>query len=252
MLEKVTHHLDPRLVGHEELFGATPEEHGHAARVRTPRHLRHQRGLADPGLSCDQHRPRLAVGHRRLQRVVDVGELLGAADEPEDRVVRRREEPRGQRHRPGHDLRLPHDLDRVDRVRQSLQLERPHLDEGLGRVPADHRPHDLGREDLAAVGRRAQACRLDDRVAEVVAVVFGHLARAQAHPDRQRLHRAPVVGVDALLDADRAGDRPARARERHHEAVAQVLDLDAAGRLDRTAEKREVGLPQLLGRLRAQ
>jgi hypothetical protein len=104
---------------------------------------------------------------------------------------------------------------------------------------AGHHSHDLGHEDLAPARKRAQARRLDHRRSVVVALEQSDLAHAEPHPDRQRLLRIAVPAVERLLHPRRGVECRGRAREREHQAVAEVLHLAAAGCFDPAAEDLE-------------
>ena len=104
-------------------------------------------------------------------------------------------------------------------------------------------------QDLAAVGRRAEAGRLDHGRAEPVVVLEGGVARADpdAHREPVPVAELAVVAVDGPLHRGRAGERVGRARVRDHQRVADRLHLGAAGRGDRLAERGEVIAAQLVG-----
>ena len=101
-------------------------------------------------------------------------------------------------------------------------------------------------------GRRAQPRRLDDRIAEVVAVLLDRFAGAHADAHAERLAAGPVVMLDRLLHPHRARQRPARRREHHHQPVTQVLHLGPARRRHRAPQQPEMRLAQLLRRLRTE
>ena len=87
----------------------------------------------------------------------------------------------------------------------------PDRDALVTAAPTRHQPHHVRRQDLAALTRRAQPSGLDHRVAEVVVVLAGDLAAAQARPasptecSRARLSRSMPCCI-----ADRARQRRRR------------------------------------------
>ena len=97
-------------------------------------------------------------------------------------------------------------------------------------MAAGQGPSDGRRKDLAALGMGAESGCFDDRLSEVVAVFLGGLAGRQSHPDGDGLVAPAVVTLDGLLHPSGTSQCPAQAGESDHEAVAQVLHLDAASR----------------------
>ena len=137
--------------------------------------------LPRPGLTRDeQHLASLAcddalerVGHRRRLGIApdDTRRGTHASDGPATAPLRR-----------GPAERLPAHLDRVDRIGQALQLQRPDADALVLAAPTRHRPHDIRREDLTTVAPRAEPSGLDHRIAEVVVVFCRDFAAAQPDP----------------------------------------------------------------------
>ena len=84
----------------------------------------------------------------------------------------------------------------------------------------------------------AEARRLENRVAEVVAFVGCDLTAAQADAQAESTARRLVVAIDALLHGDCARQASRRGREDHHEPVSSVLDL-APRRFPRSARRSE-------------
>ena len=122
----------------------------------------------------------------------------------------------------------------------------------MGRVAAGHELHDLGREDLATVGERAEPRGFDDAVAVVVAFVLGRLAGGDPDAHWQWcVLAAAVVPVDCLLHGHRACECATQAGEDHHHAVAEALHLDATRALDRRAQQPEMRQAERLGGIRA-
>ena len=102
---------------------------------------------------------------------------------------------------------------------------------------------------ICPLSQGAESGRLDHRIPEVVIVLPGDLAAAQPDPQADRFLAATVVPFDALLHGHRAGQGGRGRGEDHHEPVAQVLDLGAAGLGDGLAEDREVAPADLVGRV---
>ena len=134
------------------------------------------------------------------------------------------------------DHRFPADLQDLERLGQSLQLDLAQGAERVADAAPRHHPHELGGEDLAALGLGAQARRLDDRVPKVVVALPGGLPRAQSHAQVGDGAALSVASVDAPLHVHCTRHRGGAASEHHHDAVAEVLDLRAARRCDRPAQ----------------
>ena len=108
--------------------------------------------------------------------------------------------------------------------------------------------HEVGHNNLAAAGARADARRLDDRRAEDVVVLDSDITRGDADTDVERL--VGILGgvtFCALLNGDRGGDRIGRASEVGEQAVPQTLDEHAAVIGDRGTQHLVVRPPQRLG-----
>ena len=107
--------------------------------------------------------------------------------------------------------------------------------------------HELGREDLAAGGRRAQAGRLDDGRAEAVAVFERDVAAREADADDEGLvGMRPGRAIGGLLHGDRRRQRVRRAVEHDEQTVTQALDHGAAVR-GRVGERTIMATPEALG-----
>ena len=116
----------------------------------------------------------------------------------------------------------------------------------LGQWP-DQLAHDLGNEDLPALGLACDARGHVDGCAEDVARLLDDLACVDADADPKLAVRVrfAVVG-DRPLDVKRALDRvPARA-EAHHHAVAKTFDAASRVLVDLLADDRLVGLHDLV------
>ena len=111
--------------------------------------------------------------------------------------------------------------------------------------------HQVVDHDLPARSMGAQPRRLDDRLAEIVAVLAVGVADAHADPHAELLLGAAVARLDGLLHLGRARQRLGGAGEHHHQPIAEVLHLPAARALERAAQQPKVLCPQLLRSLRA-
>ena len=89
--------------------------------------------------------------------------------------------------------------------------------------------HGLGDEDLPAVGSGAQPRGLDRGLSEPVVGLARGIADRDAHAEHERRRRGPVAALEPLLHRDGAVQRSPHALERDHDAVAEGLDLVAAG-----------------------
>ena len=148
---------------------------------------------ASPAMStvCTPGRSAGALRARRRSRVSS----SRAAEEPEHRVVRRRRASRdGSGTVPGDRPPAP----RSPRPRRpgsgdpSARARPPRRTSGSrGGRPSRAPPRSRGSGRRP---RRAQARGFDDRIAEVVAVVLGDLARAHADPDREAARRRVGCG----------------------------------------------------------
>ena len=156
----------------------------------------------------------------------------------------------GQRHRSGSGCAgfqgFPADLQRFDGLGQALELQLSQRGEGVRTPATGVGPHEVGGQDLATLGSRAEAGGLDDRVAEVVVGLPARLARAQPHAESERPVRTGVVPVDDLLHRHRAAQRRRCGWKDHHEAVAQVLHLGATGGGEGLSKGREVLVAHLV------
>ena len=183
---------------------------------------------------------------RVLERRIELFQFDGPTEEREESSGRGGEEPARHRHSSFVFERRPPDLHHWYRIGQSFQFELADRCQLDGRVSPDHGAHNVGREYLPALRRRAQPRRFDHRVAEVVAVLLGRFAGRYADPHRERQFAANVVTFDALLHRDRARQGPTRRAERNHQTIAEILHLGAAGRCDRAPKHAEMRLPQLV------
>ena len=142
--------------------------------------------------------------------------------------------------------RLPPDLAGRHRPGQAAQLDVAQGQERMA-VAAAHDADEVGGQDLAAVGARAQAHGLDHGQPEAVPALAGDVAERDADTDVERLVGIAVAALDALLQPDGAGDRGGGAAEDGHQAVAGRLDLLAAVLLDGLAQQAEELAPEVVG-----
>jgi hypothetical protein len=239
--------LGDRLVGHGQLLVATAPQHDAALLVGEAGQLLDQAGLADAGLTGDQHDPplpadRLLPGvHQRVPlrdpagEREHVGQLDGRWQRDADRV---RAFVVGCR---------PDDLAHRQRARDALELQLTDRSQlVVGPRPGEHPDH-VGGQDLAALGRRAEPGRLHHRRAEPVVVFEGGLAGAEPHPHLQRPSVEPALAGHGLLHGHRALDRVGGAAVAGHHRITDRLDLGPAGGRDGRAQELEVGAPHLVG-----
>src|SRR5271163_3612571 len=107
--------------------------------------------------------------------------------------------------------RFPYELEDLERLRQSLELERAYGEEGVGAPAAGCCPRQRGDEHLARTSRAAEARRLDHGISEVIVTLARHLPAAHPHPQAHRRGRCPVVDIDGCC-METAHSRPADAR----------------------------------------
>ena len=245
----VAQRFGEELVGRGEVFLAVPEEDAGAAVVGAASGLGHECGLPQPGFAGHQH---------HLAQVLTgdtpdgVGQHLKLARPPDDADVGSIGESAGKgwgAERRGAVESLPSHGDGLDGFGKPLQVEATHAGAGVRIASTGHEPYDVGGEDLAGSGGGRQSGRFHDRVTEVVAVLLGHLAAAEADPKADGMLAGPVVEFDSLLHGHCARDGRGRRPEHDHQAVAEVLDLGAAGLGDGLAEDGEVGATHLVGLL---
>ena len=106
---------------------------------------------------------------------------------------------------------------------QPLQLERAERQERRGAAGGREVLHELGREDLAAFGARAQPRGFCRRQPAHIVLLDDDFARAHADAHLQRGRLGPALAREPGLDRGRGGDRVGRGREDRHGAVAQPL-----------------------------
>jgi hypothetical protein len=234
--------VDERLVRHAELLVAAPVQDGGTVGVHPPRQLGHEAGLAHTRLTRHQHEP-ARTGDGPAPALVQHRHLGGAADEHEPlRGVERVGEGRAEA-APD----VPAHAAGRHRLQKAFQLHQPDRLEIRPRPGPDDGGHEVVDQDLAGLGGGAQPGRFDDGRAEPVAVLHGRLADRDAGPQGQRHARvAPAEPGDRALHGGRGGDGLGGGGEADHEAVAQVLDLDAAVRLDRVAQRTHVVAPHVV------
>jgi len=247
-VDQVRERLTPGLVGHAGLVVAAAVEHGRAAVAGLVRELHRQSGLADARLPAHEHQPSLAPAGGRPGR----SELLALGHPPDEAGLPGVAQARRQRRRArlGRQT-LPLDAPRRHRLRQPLEHDRAERVHGGGVGRGGEQVHGLGDEDLPTIGGGAQPRRLDRGLSEPVVGLARGIADRDAHAQHERRRRGPIAALKPLLHRDRAAQRGPHALERDHDAVAEGLDLVAAGGRDGLAQDPEVLAPQgvaLVGR----
>ena len=149
--------------------------------------------------------------------------------------------------------RRPWDLSPVDghrrhRLGQAFEGEPAGVPEAEPAPSAHESCHELAGEDLGTMGFVAQPAGGDHRLAVKVAAVPERLAGVNADPHRQ-LRPGPggVMPLDRPLNRHRAAQGVNGAAKDDHEPVPQALDLLASRLGDRLAQQSEVGPADLLG-----
>src|SRR5262245_29541811 len=170
--------LGDRLVRQGELLVRSAEEHECPFAVGLASELAREASLARPRLASDEHDLPI-TGPRVLPSAAERGELTGAADEPQTVL---RAQGRGPRHTGGgfRRKRLPQHSGRGEWLWEALELEVPDGLEAIATPAAGHEPHHVRDQDLAGTGGGDQARRLDDRLAEAVALAPGDVADGDA------------------------------------------------------------------------
>ena len=242
----VAQRLGEELIGRRQVLFAMPEQHTPIAVERGPGRLGHERGLAEAGLTRDEdHLPDAAAD--TLERIQDRRRLGFPAH---DTCGGAHAEARRQRDdRPGCGPlgRVPQDLDGLDGIGQTFEGELAERTVFVSAAAPSRQPHDVRSQDLPALTERAQPCRFDDRVTEVVIVLPTDLAPTQPDPQPHRALTHAVVTVDALLHGHRARQRRRRGAEHHHQPITEMLHLGAARLRDRLTQDREMPSTQLVG-----
>ena len=160
-------------------------------------------------------------------------------------------EPRRQRDLGLSRVGFPRDLATGERLAEPLELVGPDR-RALEATPVpEELPHDVVSEDLARAGLRLETGGLDDGRPVPVTALWRRLADREAHPDPEPQQRVGLAeAVDGPMHLDRApGGVGERALERDHHAVAEVLDLGAAGVDHRVPEGGEVVTEDLVARV---
>ena len=119
---------------------------------------------------------------------------------------------------------VPDDPPRLNRCRQTLEVQGPVVDELATGPRAGEEANHLGDEDLAGFRRPAQTSRLDHRCAEIVVAGDAHIAGGQSDAEAD-VEITPAVAVaQSRLQLDGRGDRVGGAVEHRHPTVAESFD----------------------------
>ena len=245
------HHLDEGQIGLCALGVVTLS--GEREQSEPPRlfgQLIGEAGLADAGLTADQHQRPAPVARLPDQRAqplplrlaADVG---GAVARPGAAFAR--------------GLRLPRHLPEPPGLVEALQRRLTTVDEGDARARSEQRAGGVGDQDLTRFGMGFDARRRVDRRAEEVVILAYHVAGVQSDAQRDAASIACAMGeLERLLNAGGAVDGAACRLERDHQAVARPLhlessmfrDLVAGQRLHGTHQFARGGIPHAVRELR--
>ncbi len=225
------------LVGQLGVGLAAPVEHDATVDMGGDGQLGHEPGRAHAGLAGDDDGRRPPVPHggpagqEPRQLLVPSDHRRGAWNEA------RRQRDLGLAR-----VGIPRDLATGERLAEPLELVGPDR-RALEATPVpEELAHDVVGEDLAGTGLRLETGSLDDRRPVPVTALRRRLADREADPDLESQQRiGSAEAVDGPLHLDRApGGVGERALEHDHHAVAEVLDLGAAGVDHRLPEGSEV------------
>ena len=238
IVDQVGKGLDEGLKGDTHPFVAAPVEDDGARPVGEVGHLGRQPGLADARLPGQEDDAPVALEgalpgvHRRLQ--------LDVASDEGDCV-------RVERRRHGHGAGGGQPLPAHGEGGQALELAATGVLEAVVAAAAGEQADELGHEDLASLGHRAQPGGLHDRGAEAVAVLEGDVAGAHPDTDGDGGVGPGPFDVDALLHHHGCRDGVGSRREQSQHTVAQSLDQRSLVGGDGLGQQGVVTTAQLLG-----
>ena len=183
VLDEMGDGLDPWLVGDAQLLVAPAVEHDRPLAVRLDRQLGGQAGLADAGFAGEE-RDASFPGGRCLEGLV---ERIGLF-RPDRRAAR----SMSGRRRSGTAMAASGAGPAPTRTvtdgtgSGTPRSSRSPIDSKRVIGLAGHHRGELAGDDLPGLALRAQASRLDDRLAEVVAVLLGRVTGGDPDPDAER------------------------------------------------------------------
>ena len=175
MQDEVPHCFGERLVGHTEVFIATPEQHDRSIGEGIERDLGRQAGLPDPRLTTDERELPLP-GHRSLPCRLEPLALDLTADEHQAIDLG---QSGGERHLIAM-LGLPGELACTHGFVETFQLEGAERVEHVAAARPGECAEHVRDEDLRAVSALAQPLCDDDRRTEIVVLLRRHLADVDA------------------------------------------------------------------------
>ncbi len=223
--QQVVECRDERLIGHRQLRVARAVCDGGTMVTGPPGELDGESRLSRTRLPTDQYRSACAVAHRRPR--LEQGLPLAAATD--ERCAALDGQCRGQRHgeRPGRSGqfdRAPLDLERLDRLGETLQGQRAERPEPRSRTVERELTDESTGHDLPGRRNGLEPRGHHHRQAVAVAVLPADIADAQPDPDLQRREAAG----DGLLHGDRRQHGIGRRVEGRHDPVARGLHDGAA------------------------
>lgn len=204
-------------------------------------------GLAETGLAAQEHdlssfpirNTLVCIGeHSRLDLATYHSNSWANGE-----ACLQRDDPTGL----GHAERLPDHFDGGDGIWEAPQGHRAHRSADMSVSPSRHQRHDGGSQDLTAFTDIAETGCLDHRVPVEITVLGCDFPTTQPDPQSHAVPTITIGALDALLHGDGTGQCGRSGGERHHDSVAQSLDLVATIFGRGLTHDREIAAAHLVG-----